>query len=81
MLESHNPKGCWRECAAATLALFCTIGLNINAFSVYIPKAGEELWSLAKRLRRSPESIQESNPNLQFPLKGNERIFVYRQIK
>jgi hypothetical protein len=52
-----------------------------GAFSVYIPKAGEELWSLAKRLRRPPESIQESNPNLQFPLKGNERIFVYRQIK
>lgn len=52
-----------------------------GAFSVYIPKAGEELWSLAKRLHRSPESIQEGNPNLQFPLKGNERIFVYRQIK
>ena len=32
-----NPKGCWLECTAAALALFCTIGLNINAFSVYIP--------------------------------------------
>lgn len=32
-----NPKGCWMECTAAALALFCTIGLNINAFSVYIP--------------------------------------------
>ena len=51
------------------------------ALSVYIPKAGEELWSLAKRLHRSPESIKESNPRLQFPLKGDERIFVYRQIK
>lgn len=33
----HNPKGCWRECIAAALALFCTLGLNINTFSVYIP--------------------------------------------
>ena len=51
------------------------------AFSVYIPKAGEDLWTLAKRLHRTPESIEESNPHLQFPLKGDERIFVYRQIK
>ena len=52
-----------------------------SAFSVYIPKAGEELWSLAKRLRCSPESLKEGNPHLQFPLRGDERIFVYRQIK
>ena len=52
-----------------------------SAFSVYIPKSGEELWPLAKRLRCSPDSLKESNPHLQFPLRGNERIFVYRQIK
>lgn len=33
----ENPKGCWRQCVAAALALFCTLGLNINAFSVYLP--------------------------------------------
>jgi len=33
----HNPKGCWRECIAATLALFCTTGMNVNAFAVFIP--------------------------------------------
>lgn len=33
----QNPRGCWRQCVAAALALFCTLGLNINAFSVYIP--------------------------------------------
>lgn len=38
-----NPKGCWVECTAAALALFCTIGLNINAFSVYIPYLTETL--------------------------------------
>ena len=33
----HNPKGCWRQCIAGTLVLFCTIGVNSNAFSVYLP--------------------------------------------
>lgn len=33
----QNPKGCWRMCIAAALALFCALGLNINAFSVFIP--------------------------------------------
>ena len=32
-----NPKGAWRMCLAATVALFCTVGLTINAFSVYQP--------------------------------------------
>lgn len=32
-----NPKGCWRMCVGATLALFCVVGLTINAFSVYLP--------------------------------------------
>lgn len=33
----RNPKGCWLQCAVAALALFCTLGLNINVFSVYLP--------------------------------------------
>lgn len=33
----RNPKGCWLECAAAALALFCAVGLNMSVFSVYIP--------------------------------------------
>ncbi len=32
-----NPKGCWRQCAAAALALFCAVGLNVNVFGVYLP--------------------------------------------
>ena len=39
----QNPKGCWRMCIAAALAQFCTIGLNINVFSVYIPYLNELL--------------------------------------
>ena len=33
----RNHKGCWWQCAAAALTLFCTLGLNINVFSVYLP--------------------------------------------
>ena len=33
----HNPKGSWRMCLAATVSLFCIVGLTINAFSVYQP--------------------------------------------
>ena len=32
-----NPKGAWRMCFAAALALFCVVGLTVNAFSVYLP--------------------------------------------
>lgn len=49
------------------------------AVSVYIPLAGEGLWQLAKRLNVCPESLVSTNPDLQFPLTGKERIVVYRQ--
>ena len=51
------------------------------AFSVFLTNAGEDLWQVAKRLRRAPEELQKSNPELVFPLKEGERICVYRQIK
>lgn len=63
----------------------CEIGdelpQNDSAFSVYIPKSGEDLWTLAKRLHRSPESIAQGNPQLTFPVRGNGRIYVYRQTE
>ena len=52
-----------------------------GAFSVFLPRAGEGLWQVAKRLRCAPEELQKSNPELEFPLKEGGRIFVYRQIK
>lgn len=52
---------------------------NDSAISVYIPREGEELWSLAKRLSVCPENLLSSNKELQFPLTGKERIVVYRQ--
>ncbi len=54
---------------------------DTGAFSVFMTEAGEELWQVAKRLNCPPEELQKSNPNLQFPLKEKERIFIYRQIK
>ncbi len=52
-----------------------------GAFSIFIPKAGEDLWAVAKRLRCRVEDVEKSNPNLEFPVKEGERIFIYRQIK
>jgi len=51
-----------------------------SAFSVFIPRAGEDLWQTAKRLACDPEELKKSNGHLEFPLKGGERIYVYRQI-
>lgn len=48
------------------------------AISVYIPVAGDDLWNTAKNLRRSPEDIKATNPDLAFPLTGSERILVFR---
>ncbi len=56
-------------------------GENGSGFSVFMTKAGEELWQVAKRVGCAPEELQKSNPDLVFPLKEGERIFVYRQIR
>ena len=52
---------------------------NEHAFTVYIPLAGEDLWTLAKRLSVNPDDLINTNPDLEFPLVGDERIVVYRQ--
>lgn len=54
---------------------------NDSAFSVFMTEAGEDLWGLSKRLLCEPQELQKSNPNLEFPLKRGERIFVYRQMR
>ncbi|MBQ9114149.1 MAG: hypothetical protein IJY05_04410 [Clostridia bacterium] len=52
-----------------------------SAFSVYLPGAGADLWSVAKKLRCSPEELEKSNPDLKFPLSETDKIYVYRQIR
>ena len=50
-----------------------------SAISVYIPRAGETLFPLAKRLNVNPDHLVLTNKELQFPLSGEERIVIYRQ--
>lgn len=50
----------------------------LAAISVYVPAAGDGLWETAKKLKQSPEDIQKTNPDLNFPLSGKERILIYR---
>ena len=49
------------------------------AISVFVPKKGDELWDISKQLRVSEEEIMKCNENLEFPLRGDERIIIYRQ--
>ena len=49
-----------------------------SAISVFVPAAGDDLWSMAKKLLQSPDEIKATNPNLTFPLTGKERIVVFR---
>lgn len=49
------------------------------AVSVYMPACGEDSWTLAKRLSMTEDALIKSNPGLTFPLKGEERILIYRQ--
>lgn len=51
------------------------------AISVYISQGGEQLFSLAKSLNVCPEELARTNEDLNFPLSGNERIVIYRQIQ
>jgi hypothetical protein len=50
-------------------------------FSVFMTEAGEDLWQVSKRLACPPEDLQKCNPDLTFPLKERQRIFIYRQIR
>ena len=53
--------------------------VNDHAISVYLALENEDLWGLSKRLGAYPQTLLETNPDLQFPLTGKERIIVYRQ--
>ncbi len=53
---------------------------STSAISVYIPNAGDTLWDIAKNLGMKEEEILKTNSNLQFPLSGEERIVIYREI-
>ena len=53
-----------------------------SAVTVLFPSAGETLWSAAKRLKMEPEQVAKAcGAEVQFPLKGDERIVIYRPQK
>ena len=49
------------------------------AIGIWFPAAGDTLWDTAKKLGRPPEEVRRENPDLAFPLSGEERIVVYRR--
>ena len=51
-----------------------------SALSIYAPSAGDGLWEVAKKLRCKLEDVAKSNPELTFPIKGGERLFIYRKL-
>ena len=54
--------------------------VNDSAISAYIPKPNDSLWDIAKELGVSEEEILKTNKDLTFPLSGDERIVVYREM-
>lgn len=75
-------------CAAVTGQRECTYVSNAEegaelipndcAVSVFMPAAGDGLWDVAKKLKKSPSDVAACNPELNFPLTGRERILIYR---
>ena len=53
--------------------------LSDSAVSVYIPRAGDGLWELSKSLKKSPEEVSASNPDIEFPIKAGQRVIIYRK--
>ena len=52
---------------------------NDSAFSIYLPVKGDDLWTTAKKLSQLPEDFEKCNEGVSFPLKGEERLLIYRQ--
>ena len=52
-----------------------------SAISVYVGRCGDTEWDVTKRLGVPAEEIIKFNPELVFPLTGDEKIVVYRKIK
>ena len=50
------------------------------AISLFALRAGETLWDAAKRLKQSPEELQASNSAIEFPVKTDANVLIYKQI-
>jgi hypothetical protein len=78
VVRSYRESSCSFVCAVEEGA---TIPKKTSAVSIYLPTTGDGLWEVAKKLGCKCEDVVKSNPELEFPIKGGERLFIYRQIK
>ncbi len=74
-----TPKRKWRVTPVAAVAEGAPLVLPDCAVSVYIPRAGDGLWELSKSLKKSPEEVSASNPDIEFPIKKGQRVIIYRK--
>lgn len=51
------------------------------AISVYVGKEGDTLWDICKVLGVTEEEVLSVNSELSFPLGGEERIIIYREVE
>lgn len=78
-------KICLREERESVCRIVCgategaAVPVNDSAISVYIPRAGDGLWELAKSLKKPPEEVAANNPDIEFPVKEGQRVIVYRK--
>ncbi len=54
--------------------------LPTSAISVYVVSSKESLWDVAKALGTTPEIIVSQNDGLELPLKGGEKIMLFRHL-
>lgn len=52
---------------------------NESAISVYVAKKGDTEWDVIKNLGVDGEIVRKLNPNAEYPLKGGEKLIVFRQ--
>ncbi|MEG1527888.1 MAG: hypothetical protein RR248_04910 [Clostridia bacterium] len=57
------------------------ITISQHAFEVCLAKKGDSLWNTAKNLNMTEQEIAETNPDLEFPLKEDQQVVIYHQIK
>ena len=74
-----TPKKKWSIRPLAAVEEKEPLVLSDSAVSVYIPRAGDGLWELAKSLKKPPEDVSASNPDIEFPIKKGQRVIIYRK--
>lgn len=67
-------------CLVSSLEIGGEKEVDDYAISLYIVKPNETLWEVAKALNTEESTILELNKELKLPLKGGERVLLYKPI-